>query len=194
METYFARAARAFEFQRLQLELIIGSLLGDGTLLRTTAGYSFRAHHGLAQRALLDWKYAQLQRFVRTPPRQSGGGYYFRTITHPQLTRLRGAFYVGSCKIVPLELLEEFLTPYSLAVWIMDDGAIDGKQVRLNTQSFTEEEAYGLACMLERKFGVHVRVNHDKQRPRLRFAADRMHMLRNLVLPHMLPEMRYKLP
>ena len=85
---------------------------------------------------------------VRTPPRQSGNGYYFRRITHPQLTQLRARFYAGSRKIVPFDLLEEYLSPLAMAVWIMDDGSRDRRQLPLNTQSFTHEEVGRLAALV----------------------------------------------
>ena len=137
METYFARAARAVPLTSNQLQLVIGSLLGDGTLLETTAGYCFRAHHCLAQKPLVQWKYEHLSNFVRTPPKQSGSAYFFRTITHPEFTRLRSIFYCGRKKIVPGGYLYEHLSALGIALWIMDDGSADGGSVRLNTQGST---------------------------------------------------------
>jgi len=156
VETHFGRVARAKMFRREQLELIVGSLMGDGTLLRTTAGYCFRAHHGILQRALVDWKYRQLKSFVRKLPRASGSGYYFRTITHPKLAEMRSHFYENTRKIVPIPLLDEYLTPLAVAVWIMDDGAADGNQLRLNTQCFSRNEGQSLASLLERKYSLSV--------------------------------------
>lgn len=194
MQTHFGRIARDTPFTAEQLELIVGSLLGDGTLLRTTAGYCFRAHHGLAQRALVDWKYVRLRTFVRTGPRSCGSGYYFRTVSHPRLAELRAAFYDGSRKIVPRALLKEFLSPFALAVWIMDDGAADGRQLRINSQSFTVQECEDLARLLWEEFELTFSLNTDKEMPRLRCSADSMSKLRELVGPYLLPEMRYKLP
>lgn len=193
METHFGRAARSLKFNAFEWDVVIGSLLGDGTLLRTTAGYCFRDHHGLQQRALLNWKYYCLRRFVRTPPNVSGSGCYFRTVTHPELTALRAVFYDGQRKIVPLDLLQQALTPRALAVWIMDDGAADGGQLRINTQSFTESECAGLVTLLEQRFEVTFRVNYDKGKPRLRCAAGSMERLRGLVSAHVLPSLSYKI-
>ena len=119
--------------------MIIGSLLGDGTLLKTTSGHCFRVHHGRRQQGLVDWKYAELALYVRTAPKTSGNGYYFRTVTHPELALLREQFYSANRKVVPIELLESSLGELGLAVWIMDDGAAEGNQLRLNTQSFSTD-------------------------------------------------------
>jgi hypothetical protein len=173
--------------------VIVGSLLGDATLLPTTSGFCFRVHHGLGQQNLVDWKHAELARLVRTAPRRSGSGYYFRTVTHPELSHLRERFYVGSRKVVPLELLHDDLTVTGLATWIMDDGAADGNQLRINTQSFTAEEAVGLCDLLRAKFGLVMTVNVDKGCPRLRCSAASMPRLIDLIKSHMIPDMLYKL-
>jgi hypothetical protein len=172
---------------------MIGSLLGDATLLKTTSGFCFRAHHGQRQQDLVDWKYAELADFVRTAPRASGNGYYFRTVTHPELAVLRESFYAVKQKIVPIRLLESDLTDFGLAVWIMDDGAADGNQLRLNTQSFSASEAEELARLIRAKFGIVLSVNRDKGRPRLRCNAASMAKLVGLVRRHTIPSMLYKL-
>ena len=194
METYFARSARATQLSLRQMELLVGSMLGDGTLLRTTRGYCFRVHHGLAQRDLVDWKYNILQRFVRTAPRGCGAaGYYFRTVSHDTFADLRALFYDGRRKIVPIDFVEEYLSPFAMAVWIMDDGARDGRQLRLNTQSFTVSEVRDLARIVELKFNAPATVNVDKGKPRLRIAQSGMAKLINAVRPHMHQTMLYKL-
>ena len=138
METNFGRRARKLALSSLQRELVVGSLLGDAYLMPTTAGYCFRVNHGLPQRAYVDWKYSQLVQFVRTAPRQVDRCYYFRTVTHPEFTALRAEFYGESGKkTVPIELLRSELGAFGLAVWFMDDGASEGWQFRLNSQSFS---------------------------------------------------------
>jgi hypothetical protein len=189
----FGRQARATPFSSRQWELLVGSLLGDGTLLKTTSGYCFRVHHGRRQQALVDWKYAELARFVRTAPKLSGNGYYFRTVSHPRLAELRESFYSGTTKTVPIELLKSSLSEFGLAVWIMDDGAAEGNQLRLNTQSFSIAEAEKLSGLLRAKFDIKMTINIDKRRPRLRCKAESMARLIELVRPYTLPNMLYKL-
>jgi hypothetical protein len=118
---------------------------------------------------------------------------YFRTVTHPALADLRKHFYRGPIKVVPLALLERELDALALAVWIMDDGSADGAQVRINTQSFTTDEVVSLADLLRTKFGIVMRLNVDKSKPRLRCEAASMGRLRELVAEHTIPDMSYKL-
>ena len=98
METHFARLAREIPLNSLQRELIVGSLLGDAYLMPTTSGFCFRVNHGLHQREYVDWKFKLLAEFVRTPPRESGSCYYFRTVTHPEFSDYREFFYSNSRK------------------------------------------------------------------------------------------------
>jgi LAGLIDADG DNA endonuclease family len=193
METYFARQARGRPLDRVQHELIVGSLLGDGTLLKTTSGWCFRVHHGLAQRSYVDFKHRIIEQYVQSPPRVSGKGYYFRTVTHSTFSEYREHFYQGARKIIPMELLQERLGGMGLAIWLMDDGNADGGAVRLNTQSFSEKENVALATFLRTKFGLHVRLNRDKSAFRLRIAAASKARLVEVVRPYIHPDMSYKL-
>ncbi len=45
VETLMAKNARRFALNVIQFQLVIGSLLGDGYLMKTTNGYSFRINH-----------------------------------------------------------------------------------------------------------------------------------------------------
>ena len=194
METHFARLARETPLNSLQRELIVGSLLGDAYLMPTTSGFCFRVNHGMQQRDYVDWKFRMLAELVRTPPRESGKCYYFRTVTHPEFSQFREHFYSADRKIVPLALLDEQLSEFSLAVWLMDDGAVDRKQVRLNTQSFSFTENEALASLLRAKFGIEARLNRDKDRYRLRVNDASVQRLKDLVGPYLIPSMLYKLP
>ncbi len=80
-----------------------------------------------------------------------------------------------------------------MAAWIMDDGAADGKQLRINTQCFSFEDVEKLVGLLRAKFGIVVTINEDKGLPRLRCTAQSMRDLVRLVEPHTLPDMLYKL-
>ena len=75
----------------------------------------------------------------------------------------------------------------------MDDGAAEGKQLRINTQSFSANEAEELCRFLRAKFGVEMTVNRDKTKPRLRCKATSMERLRSIVRDQAIPDMLYKL-
>lgn len=133
MDTFLAREARKLSFNQQQQMLIVGTLLGDGYLDKTTRGYSLRIHHGISQKEYVDYKYLIINSFVNSAPKQSRKAYYFRTISHPYLNVLRKHFYIQQKKILPKIFLEENFNAFALAIWIMDDGAADHNQIRINT-------------------------------------------------------------
>lgn len=193
MNTHFAKNARTKLLTSEQLGLVIGSMLGDGYLVKTTRGYAFRVNHGISQKDYVDWKHEILADFVNSAPRQSGSTYYFRTISHPKFVEIRRYFYEDRLKVIPRKLLEASLDPFMLAVWIMDDGSKDGRQLRINTQCFSQEEHVFMQNVLRAKLGIETTLNRDKQQLRLRVRAKSMEHLRNLVMPHIIPSMLYKL-
>lgn len=193
MDTILAREARKISFSKSQQMLLIGSLLGDGYLDKTTCGYSLRIHHGIAQKEYVDFKYQQIKSFVNSAPKSSRKAYYFRTISHPELIPLRNHFYLKQKKVLPKEFLEEKLDSFGLAIWIMDDGAADKRQLRINTQCFTLSENIWLSNVLQAKFGIASTLNVDKGKYRLRIRNSSMNLLKQMILPFIIPSMLYKL-
>ena len=193
MDTLLAREARKISFSESQQKLMIGSLLGDGYLDKTTRGYSLRIHHGIAQKEYVDHKYQLIKSFVNSAPKTSGKAYYFRTVSHPFLTDLRELFYKEHKKILPKDFLEENFDAFSLAIWIMDDGAADKNQLRINTQSFSWKENLWLINFLQAKFGIASTLNVDRGKYRLRIRDSSMSSLKQMVLPFIIPSMLYKL-
>lgn len=193
METLLARRIRQQNLTNKQSYLVVGSMLGDGHLVKTTSGYAFRVNHGLQQQEYVDWKYQIIKDFVTTAPKASGKTYYFRTVTHPEFDYLRKRFYEDHKKVVNKELLEEHLNSFTLAVWIMDDGTKEGKQLRINSQNFSRDENILLAEILRAKLGIETTLNRDKSYWRLRIKAESMPRLREIIRPYFIPSMLYKL-
>src|SRR3989338_1378260 len=187
-----AKKARRRELTSRQLKSVIGSLLGDGYLMKTTNGYSFRINHSLSQKLYVDWKYHILEEFVRTPPRRCGRCYYFRTISHPAFKEIRRYFFRGRKRRLSRKFLAKHLTPLVLAIWIMDDGAKDGNQLRINSQGFDRKDNNILQHILRAKLGIATTLNRDKDRYRIRVKSESMKLLKKIVLPFLLPSMLYK--
>ena len=193
VETIFARKARKQELSLEQRDLIVGSLLRDGYLVKTTRGYAFRVNHGPIQKNYVDWKYGMLRNLVNSSPRFAEKCYYFRTVSYPFFDQLQEQFYSGNKKVVPCEVVEKQMNPFVLAVWIMDDGSKDGRQLRINSQSFSKYENLFLRDILQTKLGIRSTLNQDKGRYRLRISDQSMADLRKQVMPYIIPSMLYKL-
>jgi len=192
MKTLRSKIAKSLTLSERQKNILVGSMLGDGYLVKTTGGFAFRVNHGLAQKAYLDWKYEELRDFVNSPPRQSNKCYYFRTVTHEFFYELRLVFYEDKRKKLPSQF-EKLVSPLALAVWIMDDGSRDANGLRINTQSFSFDENQTIVEILRAKFGFVTRLNRDKDKFRLRISAQSMPLVRQLVTSHTHPDMLYKL-
>jgi recombination protein RecA len=108
-----------------QMQLILGSLMGDGSLspnARGGSGTRFRMGHGAGQSAYLDWKISLLGN-IRCRRTSGSKGAVFADLTPlPELAELHAAVYFGTGKKhLSWDYLKQ-LTPFALAVWYMDDG------------------------------------------------------------------------
>lgn len=178
----------------VQRSVIVGTLLGDGAMRRKKNAL-LEINHCAAQKPYVDWKFSVLRDLVGTPPavRRGNGrreAYRFTTLSLPELTPYHRAFYSGSHKIVPTLNL----TPLAIAVWFMDDGCKSRRAVYFNTQQFDLRSQHGLMSMLNEQYGIRGTLNRDKSYYRIRISTGSMPRLRDLILPHILPEMLYKLP
>lgn len=192
MDTKRARYARDQQLTSRQRGIIIGSLLGDGYLVATTRGFAFRVNHSIRQKDYVDWKYSELESLTNSPPKQYEESYYFRTVSHDFFCELRQMFYHGAQKILPPHVYD-WMNPMVFSVWLMDDGAKDKGQLRLNTQSFSKRENERLICVLKAKLGITANLNRDKDRFRLRIQAVSMPRVRRITAPYIIPSMQYKL-
>jgi LAGLIDADG DNA endonuclease family len=178
----------------VQREIIVGSLLGDGSM-RCKTNALLEINHSSHQRSYVDWKYSHLAELVQTPPkaRKSNGkriAYRFVTRSLPELTPYFWLFYGTGRKRIP----EVELTELTLAVWFMDDGCRSRNAVYLNTQQYDDVSQWTLLRLLRDQWGIDGTLNRDKSYYRVRVSVGGTKKLARLIEPHLLPELRYKLP
>jgi hypothetical protein len=178
----------------VQHSVIIGTLLGDGAM-RCKTNALLEVNHSAAQASYVDWKYRQLAELVATPPKvRNGNGnrvaYRFVTRSLPILTPYFRLFYETGKKRVP----EVELSPLALAVWFMDDGCRSRNAVYLNTQQFDWPSQRVLLRLLAEQWGIDATLNRDKTYHRVRISVSGTVRLASVIEPHLLPELRYKLP
>lgn len=181
----------------MQHAVLVGSLLGDGTLRRqgTRTNALFEVNHSFEYKDYVDWKYSIFSPYVLTPPkRRLGNGvrvaYRFTTQSLPIFTYYYEWFYKDRKKCIPLDLT---LDPLILATWFMDDGSKSRNASYFNTQQFSCEEQNFLSKLLKRIFGIENSLNRDKCYWRLYITVEGTKRLYHLIAPFIVPCFRYKL-
>jgi hypothetical protein len=180
-----------------QHAVLIGSLLGDGTLRRQRGKLNalLEVNHAYAFKEYVDFKHDVFKEYVLTPPkRRKGNGkrvaYRFTTRSLPVFTRYFDRFYPDGHKLVPRDLK---LSPLALAVWYMDDGSKSRSACYLNTQQLKREDQEALQGILRDQFSIESNLNRDKQYTRIRVTTEGTTKLFELVRPHVIDCFRYKL-
>jgi recombination protein RecA len=113
-----------------QEQLILGGILGDGALRRSTHNARFRVGHGQRQESYVAWKHEFLAPFsLEMAP--TGNGVGFDTIPMQQLAWVHDAVYEGNGhKHAVSEKLVRKLDARAIAVWYADDGTFSGSYER----------------------------------------------------------------
>ena len=191
----------------VQREVLVGLLLGDACLETQNCGrtYRLKIEQSARQRVYVDHLYSLFRDWVLTPPsvrskRASNGSVTdniaFQTVSHSAFRFYAQQFYKDGRKRVP-ELIDHWLTPCGLSYWFMDDGSLkssDSKGVILNTHCFDLSEVQRLARCLIDRFGLRVTPRRQPDGVQLYVSGHSFEIFSALVDPHVLQEMRYKLP
>src|SRR5436305_10305060 len=202
------------EQQRLggqQIQLILGSLMGDGSLSPNRKGRSgtrFRMGHGARQAAYLDWKVSLLENIPHSKTANAKGAVFADFTPLPELGDLHEAGYFGDGKKhLSWDYLKS-LTPLALAVWYMDDGSftVRSKGVQERTAAGTgrieicvEAMSPGsrdrLACYLQDTHGLEVKLTSRgvRQVSVLQFSTAASAKFQKIIAPYVHLSMEYKL-
>lgn len=188
------------KFSKTQKQILVGKILGDGSLIATVTERSYRlqVEHSTKQKEYVDWTAQVFQDWILSPPKflERHNSYRFRTISHSEITEFRKIFYPIGKKIVPPNIYELLSHPIGLAVWFMDDGGLSTAKsaVTISTHSFTEAENNLLIDCLKKKFQLKANLNWDGKGHRLYIPVKEIPRFKELVSPYVLPMMKYKLP
>ena len=188
-----------------QKSVLIGSILGDGTLQlgERGANANFKSEHGLVQKEYVYWKYNIFKPWVFTEPKISyrykesreryAKSYWFRTVRHPTLTEFHKRFYENGKKMIPKDIAGD-IDALALAVWVMDDGSLNSNQLDISTYSFTLQDIYLLIDALKSNFGLSSKYYRDRDKGyRMYFNKTETRKLISLIKPHVIPNIDYKI-
>jgi hypothetical protein len=120
--------------------------------------------------------------------------YEFNTFTFRSFNWIYKLFYKKGTKTVNVKL-EQYLTPLALAVWIMDNGGWAKPGVRISTDSFKLEQVQFLANLLKKLFDLNYTVQNINTPGQysIYIKGESILKLIKLILPHVIPSVRYKL-
>lgn len=177
MDNIVGRLQSAFPSH--QLDVIIGSLLGDARLecrskgIRASYTARFRVHHGEKQKEYVWWKYKILKDLVSTNPREISWinkkrnlkevSWYFHTKSLKNFGIIHEIFYKNGVKKFPTEILPIF-TPQMLAVWYMDDGSDNGGDITLSTHSFSLEDQKIIVDFFKERYQISPTIVKDRNK------------------------------
>lgn len=184
-----------------QKEIVYGTILGDGCIAKHGKLSRLMLGHSEKQKDFLYWKASELgikKVNVREDKRKNSVMYTCSSYTHSEYETIRKKFYINNKKIVPVNIAN-YITPLSLAVWIMDDGSkCSPFNIRISTDSFSYQDHLILQAMLKIKFGINVKICEYTRRGKkynyLSFNKRNSLLLDEIVRPHFLDSMKYKLP
>ena len=206
--TDFVKPPPSAELSLRQTQMVLGTLLGDGCITRTTRYARYRGSHGWPQ-ATYNWtKYTVLAEYVSSLPlKRKNDGYgtflsVFATITHPAFDCWYDLTYpIGAKTVTPawLEAIDRVGFLPCLGWWMGDDGSRAGTDwspaFAMHTQGFSAAEV-GLLAEWVTGHGYSASTTTVKNKRRtydivLIGLEGALKLIDELPL-HMPPSMRYK--
>ena len=193
-------AAKELGLSRVQHEIIIGTLLGDGRLDISKHGNArLQVRHSIKQAEYVEFKRAALNNIVasnilykyydnRTKKEYIQIG--FNTQRHRYFTILANLFYKDRRKVIPENILRD-AGEIALAIFIADDGTYDSnsKTIKISVDNYSYEDKVKLRKWLKQKFNIDSSIEKD----RIYIYRRNYYKLLNLVLKFTPLSMRYKL-
>jgi recombination protein RecA len=189
-------AVKHYDLREDQMKLILGSILGDGSLrFASDHNASFRVGHGEKQRENCEWKHEMLAPFAHEVG-ATGNGIGFDTIPMHQLAWVHDAVYAtAGGRTVSDELIEQ-LDERAVAAWYCDDGSFSGNYERwghgkavIYCSGLGNEDKERLAARLE-QLGMGRATVRDRE---LLFSGERTRQFQERIAPYVHPSMDYKL-
>lgn len=196
---------RLKKFTQKQKEYLYGSLLGDDTLRMPTNGiYPFLGvSHGYKQKEYLEWKYGIWKQIVPGGIRhvymklKNGKkylAYYFTTAAHPDFLEFHNLFYKNNKKRITKEILKR-LTPFSIAIWYMDDGYYKKSRGRayLCTYGFTRNEHLLMQDYFKRVWNISSNIGKPDGKIHIYFNTENTIKFFKIIKNYIIPFFNYKI-
>jgi hypothetical protein len=195
-------------FPSHQLDVILGSLLGDARLecrskgIRASYTARLRVHHGDKQKEYVWWKYEILKDLVSKNPRKISCvnkkrnlkevSWYFHTKSLKNFGIIHEIFYKNGVKKFPTDIFPIF-TDKMLAVWYMDDGSNNYTNITLSTHSFSLEDQNIIVDFLKNKYHINPTIVKDRKQWKISLGRKDYQKFISIVSPFIPKAMSYKI-
>lgn len=195
---------KQLKFTNEQRELIVGLLLGDGHLeTQNNQTYRLKVEHSIKQKNYVDWLYQNFSKWINQLPKarikDSFGkeltSYGFTTYSSGLLRFYAQQFYFGKKKVMP-KMIGKLLSPKALAIWFMDDGSWKSDRHHtyiIHSLDYSKKELTFVREVLKKKFDVNIGIHKQYDKWRIYIYSDSAEKFKQLIEPHIIPSMKYKL-
>lgn len=193
------------------LSILIGSLLGDGSMEKDGNGSRFAFYQEKTNGEYLLHLHSIISSLGYSkqdlPKIQARKGskegtiryiYRFRSYTFSSFNWIHSSFYPNKRKVIPTNInLESYLTPLALAIWVMDDGYyFKNKGIGFSTNAYTLDEIKYLGDILKRKYSLDYSIVKTGKVNQYNIYIPKASaiVLGNIIKKHLVPSMYYKIP
>lgn len=193
------------ELSNSQKQLLIGSVLGDGSIAKHGAyscshGTKQKGYHRHKTEVLSTIHSGKVQHATHKAQGTDGKHFeslHFTTGCNEFCSGLREIYYPAGKKIFPLKFLMEHMKKEALAYWYMDDGSIrsDKRTSLLHTYGYSCLNNILMKELFAVKFGLATSLHWDKSSNGYfhYFSTAETPKLFTLIRPYIIPSMLYKI-
>ena len=177
--------------------MILGSLLGDGSLLvsKRYKKARFELRHSIVQKEYFFWKARELKAIssAKSCRVQPADGWskneklHYHSLSHPNLTDFYNLTHSQGKLVFQAKWLK-LLTPLSLLVWWLDDGSLvkNSRQGIFCCEGFDVKDMLVLSAHLKRKWDIQAHVGRRGRYHHLRiYSTEELKKFLRLILPHL---------
>lgn len=202
---YIRKSLKENQFKEIgnrELNILLGTILGDATLRKTNKNAFYVVSHSPKQKEYCQHICSELSSIgsklsysKRIIPDKRTGKYYesyiCRVQSNPALNDLYNMFYPNNVKVIPNnEFFKRNFNEISLAYLYMDDGSKMQNGYSIATLCFTKKEILEFRKFLFVKFNLETSMFADN---RIYIKAKSKENFKKLISPHMHKTMMYKL-
>lgn len=192
------------KFSEIQEQMVLGSLLGDLSIRIPTNCENGNARLSLVQsekqEELFMEKVKILGEFMAsyklvTPKEDDRTGKIYKSWrgssrAHKLFTKIYNELYINDVKTITSSFLAKIHHPIALAYWFMDDGTERGT---LATHCFSSEEVTLLINWMLNTFEIECTRQKNSTHETMYIKSTSRERFERLILPYIIPSMRYKL-